>query len=85
MNRRLIRALALSGASLLSVLALQAQTGWHLEGCWSPYPNCVGAKDVYVDPAGHEWECGRCGTTRNPGPSTCQQASGLHSIGYWCS
>lgn len=85
MNRRLILALALTGTSLLSAFALRAQTGWQLEGCWSPYPNCVGAKDVYVDSSGNHWECGRCGTTKNPSPSTCQQAGGLHSIGYWCS
>jgi len=87
MNRHFARALLLTAASLLTVLAAEsrAATGWTLEGCWSPYPNCAGAKDVYVDSSGNHWECGACGTTRNPGPSTCYQASGLHNIGYWCS
>lgn len=80
-----IRALAFVGALLLSVFAVEAQTAWTRVGCWSPYPNCVGAKDVFRDSAGSEWECGACGTTRNPGPGTCYKVGNLHSIGYWCS
>ena len=80
-----VRAFAFLGALLLSALALQAvPPGWVYEGCWSPYPNCVGAKDVYHDASGKDWECGACGTTTNPGPTTCYQAGGLHRIGYWC-
>ena len=83
---RPIRALFFAVALLLTGLAVESQaaSGWTLEGCWSPYPNCVGAKDVYVDSEGRHWECGACGTTRNPSPSTCYQAGGLHTIGYWC-
>ena len=80
-----IRALAFVAALALSAFALQAQTGWTREGCWSPYPNCVGAKDVFRDPTGAEWECKACGTTTNPGPGTCYKVGSLHSIGYWCS
>ena len=85
MSRRITRAVLLTAASLLTVLAAESRAaGWTKEGCWSPYPNCVGAKDVYVDSSGHEWECGACGTTQNPGPGTCYQVGNLHSIGYWC-
>jgi hypothetical protein len=86
MHRRLTQALLFSTALVLTLLATdsRAATGWTRVGCWSPYPNCVGAKDVYRDPNGNEWECGACGTTQNPGPGTCYQAGGLHSIGYWC-
>lgn len=72
-------------ALLLPVFALEAYPGWTLEGCWSPYPNCVGAKDVYRDEAGHFWQCRACGTTTNPSPSTCYQSGNLYAIGYWCS
>ena len=72
-------------AASLSVAAVQAQTGWVLEGCWSPYPNCVGAKDVYRDSTGQLWQCKACGTTTNPSPTTCYKSSNLYSIGYWCS
>jgi len=87
MKKTLIRAFAFVAALSFALWAAQSQaaSGWYLEGCWSPYPNCVGAKDVYVDPAGNHWECRACGTTTNPSPSTCYQASGLHQIGYWCS
>jgi len=85
MNRRFIRAALFTAASLLTVLASQSSAaGWTKVGCWSPYPNCVGAKDVYRDSAGKEWECGACGTTTNPSTSTCYQAGNLHNIGYWC-
>jgi len=85
MNRRLIRALMFSVAALLSVLAAQAQTTWTHVGCWSPYPNCVGAKDVYQDSTGQLWQCRACGTTTNPSPTTCYKSSNLNSIGYWCA
>ena len=53
-----IRAFAFLGALVLSVFALQAQPpGWIYEGCWSPYPNCIGAKDVFQDANGYDWEC----------------------------
>ena len=80
-----IRAFAFVASLLLSVFAVQAQSGWTREGCWSPYPNCVGAKDVFLDSAGSEWECGACGKTQNPSPSTCSHVGNLHNIGYWCS
>lgn len=85
MKTRLIRACALLATLSLSALAVQGQSGWTKEGCWSPYPNCAGAKDVYLDSAGHEWQCRACGTTTNPSPTTCYQSSNLHSIGYWCA
>ena len=71
-------------AASLSVVAVEAQSGWTNVGCWSPYPNCVGAKDVYRDSSGNLWQCGACGTTQNPGPGTCYR-SNIGSIGYWCS
>jgi hypothetical protein len=79
-----VRLFALLGVLLLSAPAW-AQTGWIFEGCWSPYPNYIGAKDVYFDADGNEWECGLCGTTVSPSPSTCYQADSLHDIGYWCT
>ncbi len=87
MKRRVIRALLFAAASFLTVLATEsrATSGWTHVGCWSPYPNCVGAKDVYTDPSGSEWECRACGTTTNPGPGTCYKVGNLHSIGYWCA
>lgn len=71
-------------AASLSVAALQAQTLVY-EGCWSPYPNCAGASDIYRDSSGRLWDCGRCGTTSNPDPATCHQVGNLYVIGYWCS
>ncbi|HYO15900.1 MAG TPA: hypothetical protein VE685_22095 [Thermoanaerobaculia bacterium] len=71
-------------AASLSVAALQAQTLVY-EGCWSPYPNCAGASDIYRDSSGRFWNCGRCGTTSNPNPATCRQVGNLYTIGYWCS
>ncbi|MFL6197528.1 MAG: hypothetical protein ACJ75H_25295 [Thermoanaerobaculia bacterium] len=71
-------------AAALSVAAVQAQTGFTKVGCWSPYPNCVGAKDVYKDANGNYWQCKACGTTTNPSTSTCYQSGNLNAIGYWC-
>jgi hypothetical protein len=82
MNRRLLRAFTFATATLLSIFALEAQTTWTYQGCWSPYPNCAGAADVYRDAAGNSYECGRCGT-HNPSSSTCHLAN--LSGGYWCS
>ena len=80
-----LRALGFFAALSLSVFAAQAQSGWVHEGCWSPYPNCVGAKDVYRDSTGQLWQCRACGTTTNPSPTSCYKSSGLYSIGYWCA
>ena len=80
-----LKVLLLALAFLLPVCALEAYPGWTLEGCWSPYPNCVGAKDVYRDSAGSFWQCRACGTTTNPSPSTCYKSGNLYAIGYWCS
>jgi len=87
MKGRLIRAFGFLAALSLSTLAVQAlPAGWSLEGCWSPYPNCAGGADIYVDSSGQHWNCGRCYTNKNPSPSTCTQTSNaVHSIGYWCS
>jgi len=82
--KRTIRAFAFLGALGLTTLAAAAPPGWHKVGCWSPYPNCVGAKDTYKDASGNFWQCGACGTTANPGPTTCYQSGDLNRIGYWC-
>lgn len=73
-------ALTLSAAAWASVPA-----GWHHVGCWSPYPNCAGAKDVYQDASGNLWQCRACGTTTNPSPTSCYRSSNLNAIGYWCA
>lgn len=80
-----LKILGLVLATSLSVAAVEAQSGWVYQGCWSPYPNCVGAKDAYRDASGAFWQCKACGTTTNPGPSTCKKSSNLNAIGYWCS
>jgi hypothetical protein len=86
-----VRIPVFAGALLLSVFALHAQTpaGWVYEGCWSPYPNCIGARDVFHDADGYDWECGMCGTSAvNPNPSLCMQGGGLHDEerqGRWCT
>lgn len=90
MRRKTVRAMSLIKVLvvLVAVFALSFgvayASGWTYEGCWSPYPNCVGAKDVYTDSQGNFWQCGACGTTTNPGPSTCYQSGDLNRIGYWC-
>jgi hypothetical protein len=75
---------------LIAVFALSfgvayASSGWTYEGCWSPYPNCAGAADVYTDSQGRFWQCGACGTTTDPGPGSCYLSGDLNQIGYWCS
>lgn len=72
-------------AASLSLAAAEAQTRLVYQGCWSPYPNCAGASDIYRDSAGRYWNCGRCGTTSNPNPSSCRQVGNPNQIGYWCS
>ena len=77
-----LRILALLGALSLSVAA-EAATRTYL-GCWSPYPNCVGASDIYRDSSGKLWDCGACGTY-NPNSPYCHQVSTtIYTIGYWC-
>lgn len=81
-----LKILGLVLAASLSIASVEAYPGWTLEGCWSPYPNCAGGADIYVDSSGQHWDCGRCYTNRNPSPSTCRKTSNApHSIGYWCS
>jgi hypothetical protein len=80
------RALGFVAALTLSGFAVEAAPpGWTYQGCWSPYPNCAGAKDVYRDSSGAFWQCRACGTTTNPSPTTCYKSSNLNNIGYWCS
>ena len=67
----------------LSAAAWALPAGWSNVGCWSPYPNCVGAKDVLRDPTGAQWECRACGTTTST--SQCFKVGNLNNIGYWCS
>lgn len=83
MKARLIRSLAFMAA--LSLFALTADaTGRVYKGCWSPYPNCVGASDIYVDSQGRYWDCGACGSF-TPNASYCRQVSNvIDTIGYWC-
>ena len=83
MKPRLALTLAvLFALSLLSVAGLQATSGWTLQGCWSPFPTCTTAYDIYTF-NGKTYRCGRCGTTTNPSTSTCQQVSLPPQ--YWCS
>jgi hypothetical protein len=63
----------------------QADSGWTYQGCWSPYPNGAGATDVYTDAQGRFWQCGACGTSSDPSPSTCTLSGDLNAIGYWLS
>ncbi|HYH46158.1 MAG TPA: hypothetical protein VEG34_10770 [Thermoanaerobaculia bacterium] len=72
-------------AALSTPVPLQAPAGWSYQGCWSPYPNCAGASDIYRDSSGQYWNCGRCGTASNPSPNTCRRVGNLNTIGYWCS
>jgi len=83
LNGRAIRSLALVAALSLSALAANA-SGRVYKGCWSPYPNCVGASDIYQDSQGRYWDCGACGTF-NPNSTYCRQVSNvIDRIGYWC-
>jgi hypothetical protein len=86
MKNRSIRICALLVALCLSALAASAlPPGWTYQACWSPYPNCVGAKDAFTDASGSFWQCKACGTTTTPGPGTCYKSGNLNQIGYWCS
>lgn len=86
---RPLRALLFAAAILLTGLAVESQAalppGWSFEGCWSRYPNCAGARDIYRDASGALWQCSACGTTTNPGPTTCAKSGDLYAFGYWCS
>lgn len=75
---------ALLAALSLSVAAVEAQSGYTYEGCWSPYPNCAGAADVFRDSSGNLWECYGCGTNTTV-TGNCFRAGNLYAIGYWCS
>jgi hypothetical protein len=79
-----IRALAFLAVLTLSGFAAQAvPSGWTYEGCWSPYPNCVGGKHVYRDASGNFWQCNSC--SQSPSTTSCYQSGNLNAIGYWCS
>lgn len=83
MKGRLIRSLAFVAALSLSALAVSASDRVY-QGCWSPYPNCVGASDIYQDSQGRYWDCGACGTL-NPNSQYCREVgSSIEFIGYWC-
>lgn len=84
MKSRLLRSLGFAAALSLSAFAMEAQSGWVYQGCWSPYPNCVGAKDVYRDSTGAFWQCKACGTTTAPSTRICYKSGNLNAIGYWC-
>jgi len=83
MKKHLLRTFGLAAAFSLSAFALQAQTGWSFEGCWSPFPTDT-CYDVYRDAAGAYWRCKACGTTTNPSSKTCFQVN-PYSTGFWCS
>lgn len=90
MKNRVLISLVFVVVLIASIYAVpepvQAQSGWVFWGCWSPYPSCSFAYDIYRDPQGRYWRCGNCGTTTNPSPSTCKQvSSSIEQIGYWCS
>lgn len=73
---------------LLGVLLLVSSasaSGLFYQGCWTPFPTCNPAYDIYTDSAGRWFNCGACGTTSNPNPNKCQQVGNLNLIGYWCS
>lgn len=79
-----VKMLAFASVALLGIVAAEAAGRTYL-GCWSPYPNCVGASDIYQDSQGRLWDCGRCGTL-NPNSPTCHQVSTtIFTIGYWCN
>lgn len=78
------RFFVLTSAALLSIGALEGQTGRTHKGCWSPYPNCTGAKDIYLDTAGKLWNCGACGTYNPFSPTCVETSTEIYRIGYWC-
>lgn len=78
-----LKMLAFASAVLLGVAAAEAHDRTYL-GCWSPYPNCAGASDIYRDTEGRLWDCGACGTFK-PHSSYCRQVgTSIYTIGYWC-
>lgn len=86
MKSKLIRGFAFAAVLSLAGLAAEAGSGLTYVGCWSPYPNCAGASDIYQDSSGRYWDCGACGTTSNPSVTSCRQvSSSINNIGYWCS
>lgn len=82
MNR--LRALLFLLAAVLLVTAASAGSLTY-QGCWTPFPTCNPAYDIYTDSSGRWFNCGACGTTSNPNPNSCQQVGNLNQIGYWCS
>jgi hypothetical protein len=80
----LVLTLAFLVTLALSAFVLEAApSDWSFEGCWSPFPSCSSAYDIYRDASGYLWRCSRCGTTKNPSPRTCQQVN--PPAQYWCS
>lgn len=62
---------------------VSATSGLQLLGCWSPFPNCVGASDVFQDASGKYYECGKCDGKADH----CYQVDPniINNTGYWCS
>lgn len=67
-------------AAGLSVAAVEAQSGWVYQGCWSPFRTGT-CYDTYRDSAGNYWQCRPCGTTTSF--NNCIKIN--PSIGWWCS
>jgi len=80
--RQLIRAFGFLAALSLSVFAVQAQSGWTFQGCWTQF-SAAPCYDVFTDAAGAYWRCAKCGTTHNPSSKTCFRIT--PSTGLWCS
>lgn len=58
-----------------------ASPKWTFEGCFA-YVAAGPCFDVYRDSSGTLWICKACGTTKKPGPGSCQV---LTAPGFWCS
>jgi hypothetical protein len=78
-----LKMLAFVSAISLSLAAAEAQSGRTYLGCWSPYPNCAGASDIYRDSQGRLWDCGRCQTYTPNSPNCRQVSTTIYTIGYW--
>ena len=69
-------------AAGLSVAAVEAQSGWVYQGCWTQF-SAGTCYDVYSDSSGNYWRCARCRTTTKPSTKTCIRVT--PSTGLWCS
>jgi hypothetical protein len=77
-----LRILGLVMAASLSFAAVEAQSGWVYQGCWTQFSSSP-CYDVYSDSSGNHWRCARCRTTTKPSSKTCFKVN--TSTGLWCS